>query len=118
MRQNTTSIERAKQLITEFLESGQSKKEFCQAHNININTFHWWLKRQNALENKKTSSGPSNEIKPFVQLTPKKQTAAVMSKESELTIEFENGTRLKWRGIDIPMSFYELVTSLQTGISR
>jgi hypothetical protein len=110
MSNQTTSREAAGRFISEFLQSKKSQKEFCRERNLNVGTFRWWLKRH--------YERPKKEKAPFIQLSPQKTIATVMSKESELTIEFQNGTRLKWRGIDIPMSFYELVSSLQTGVPR
>jgi hypothetical protein len=108
----TTSREQADNLVQEFLQSKQTQKEFCRERNLNVGTFQWWLRRYKeciAAEKKIETKTP------FVRVTPKTSvTTAGLNKESELTIDFQNGTRMKWRGIEIPTSLHQLITTLTT----
>lgn len=109
MQHKITSREKAKQLVEEFLQSSQTQKAFCKERNLNVSTFQWWLRRNK----ESTTIIKSTKVEtPFVRLTPQKTIATTSDENSELTIDFQNGTRLKWRGFGVPPSLCQLIASL------
>jgi hypothetical protein len=111
-----TSIETAEKLIAEFLVSKQNRKVFCHEHGINVNTFNWWLKRHSTVTRKKNKT--EVDIKaPFVQIKPTNISHGLQN-ESEIAIDLKSGTRVRWRGNEIPSSFYDLLTVLSNGVAQ
>lgn len=107
----TKSREQADQLVTEFFQSLQTQRNFCKERNLNISTFQWWIKRY-----KESTASANKEQRPsFVRIGPQKTIApSFCDKESELTVDFQSGTRLKWRGYEVPSSLCQLITILTT----
>lgn len=107
-----TSREQADKIVEQFFQSKQTQRDFCKERSLNIGTFQWWIKRY------KVTHAPDkkNEVKtPFIQIKPHTAiSTTALNKESELTIDFQNGTRLKWRGNEVPSSLYQLIASLST----
>lgn len=111
MPQPQTSREDAERIITEFQKSGLSQNEYCRQNNVNVGTFRWWLKRKKELIAKKNE----NPGVPFVKVVPSIPAMKNPCRESELVIEFVSGTRLKWKGIEIPQAFHQLLSTLVNG---
>jgi hypothetical protein len=111
MPQVKINREEIDKLIAEFFKSNISQNEFCRQKNLNVGTFRWWLKRQRDLSAKKRGKA---EV-PFVKVVPKIPEMKNPCRESELVIEFESGSRLKWRGFEIPQAFHQLVSTLTKG---
>lgn len=98
------------QILSDFSQSGQSRREFCSSRGIKPGTFQWWMRRYRDTASKRPKPGG------FIRLTPK-QTSPSQSacKESELTIDFQSGARLRWRGTEVPVSVLQLISSLNNG---
>jgi len=100
----------ADQYVREYFQGRQTRKEFCTEHNINIGTFQWWIQRYRKNNDSEKSL---QENAPFVRISPvNKKGYAASGLESELIIEFDNGTRIKWRGHEVPPSICELISIL------
>lgn len=109
-----TSVEDAEQLISEFFKSGKSCKSFCDEHGIKVGTFHWWMKRHK--DSLKMARKIEFSQKPFIQITPKVAPVNNSRDESEIVIDLKSGMRIRWRGFEIPSSFYRLLTTLNNGV--
>ncbi|KMQ49882.1 hypothetical protein CHISP_3235 [Chitinispirillum alkaliphilum] len=103
------------QILSDYSQSELSRREFCNSKGIKLGTFQWWMKRQR--EN--TCNAPPNDA--FIKFTPPYTPASRrIEPESELTIDFCSGTRLKWRGREVPSSVYQLIAALnsEAGVER
>jgi hypothetical protein len=112
-----TSREQADKIVEQFFQSKQTQRDFCKERSLNVGTFQWWIKRYRSA----CTSGKKVEAQtPFVRLKPQLEVSTTaLCKESELTVDFQNGTRLKWRGNEVPSSIYQLIASLNaTGGSQ
>lgn len=112
MSQAKTNRDEVDRLIAEFFKSNLSQNEFCRQKNINVGTFRWWLKRERDHASKKTEKNDA----PFIKVVPTISSVKSSDKESELVIEFESGTRIKWKGIEIPQKLQQLVTTIINGV--
>jgi transposase-like protein len=113
--QNKRSVADAEQLISDYFQCGQSRKEFCQEHGIKLGTFQWWMKRHN--DTNKVAKKPELQKAPFVQITPRIQPVCTTPDESEIVIDLKSGMRIRWRGKEIPLSFYRLLETLNNGVA-
>lgn len=110
MHSRNRSQEEVEKILWEYHRSKQSRQEFCRRKNIKLGTFQWWLKRYKAAKIK----GSQNEA--FIRLTPQqKHSHSKDTSESELIIDFQSGTRIRWRGTEIPSSVYGLIADLNKG---
>lgn len=114
-QKNNRSLADAEKLISEYFQCGQSRKEFCQERGIKLGTFQWWMKRYN--DKNKVAKKPEPQKAPFVQITPRIQPVCTSTDESEIVIDLKSGMRIRWRGKEIPLSFYRLLETLNNGVS-
>jgi hypothetical protein len=113
--QKKTSVADAEKLISEYFQSEKSRKAFCQERGIKVGTFHWWMKRhKDANKAVRTIEKPKT---PFVQITPRIQPVCTTPDESEIVIDLKSGMRIRWRGKEIPTSFYRLLETLNNGVA-
>lgn len=79
------------ELCDSFLNSGLSRRDFCESHRISIRTFKYW---QHKFDLKDKSQN-------FVRITTGSNKALELS-SSEFALEYPNGVRLKTTaGIDL-----------------
>lgn len=71
-------------LVKSWLESGQSKTGFCEAHRVNIHTFTYWLHRYR--EDEAKTEGPA-----FVRL----DKPSPSNLERPYIIRYPNGMELQ-----------------------
>lgn len=110
MHTRIRSKEEVEKILFEYHRSKQSRQEFCRQRNINLGTFQWWLKRY------KASISKSSETEAFIRLDPSKNDPTLKkSPESELVIDLQSGTRIRWRGTEIPSSVFGLISDLNKG---
>lgn len=110
-----TSLADAEKLIYDYFQSGKSRKAFCQERGIKVGTFHWWMKRHK--DANKAGRTIENPKTPFVQITPSIQPVCTTPDESEIVIDLRAGMRIRWRGKEIPLSFYRLLETLNNGVA-
>ena len=101
------SQKQAEALIAKFERSEMSRKEFCKKHDIKIGTFHWWLKRH------KDNRRKSPQCSPFVQIRPTTDATLQDDSGTELILDFKSGTRLQWRGKELPGSLFQLISAVE-----
>ena len=55
--------EKMTNLVEQWQEAGQPKKEFCKQHGISIAKFDYWRRKQNELQS------PNHPTAPFLEIT-------------------------------------------------
>ena len=107
-----TSRAEAERIIADYKKSGLSRPEYCRKNNVKLNTFNWWMKRHND-----SAKNPPSR-KTFLRVSPPASSDTIRVADSELTIDFPSGTRLKWRGRELPSSFSHLLSSFLSGSAQ
>jgi hypothetical protein len=77
-------------LVQAWQNSQQSKSEFCEAEQINIHTFTYWLQKYKIEQSKKTNSSGSNKFLPIQIKNPPLSIAS-----PTIEIQYPNGTQLR-----------------------
>ena len=85
------SVEEKMYSLVEMYEgSGQSLREFCEAHDLKRTTFYYWLKKKRGLTRKATKAG---NVGGFVKVS--KPKASVIPAGLAVEVSYGNGVQLK-----------------------
>ena len=96
-------------LIERWRSSGESKKDFCVQHHINLHTFTYWINKYDKSRAAPSdfTTAPSN----FVSLQVNEKTKGNLNTSVEIT--YPNGIQLR---LNSPPSLLYLQSLLQTSI--
>lgn len=95
-------------LVEAWQKSEQSKSEFCEAEQINIHTFTYWVQKYKIEQSEKTNSSGSNKFLPLQINNPPTSTAT-----PAIEIQYPNGIQLR---VYQQMDTQSLTTLLQINL--
>lgn len=108
-RRRYRSREEAEQLVVEFEASGLTRPEFCQRHDVSLNTLARYLKRHRQQNAPRQNQTPPNETPRWLAV----EIAAPTPAASGLTLVVGAGRRIEiGRGFDTA-TLEQLVSALE-----
>lgn len=90
-------------LVEAWRESGKTRKQFCNDHNIKVSTFAYWITRKHKIE--RSGNGQGHEYSPPGFLSV--DVSGSGHRTTSVDIHYPNGVRLS-----VPMGETALISDL------
>lgn len=82
-------------IVERWQSSQKSKKDFCEAEQINLHTFVYWLKKYNRSKQKQNTSVVSDVLSDFVELQVDNHLVKEPTNQVFAEISYPNGVALR-----------------------